>query len=513
MTHVRLAQLQTVLVIASALLGALLAGTAHAELRRFAIVVGNNAGASDRPPLRYAEDDAARMARALGEVGEIQPADLMLLQGRSAADVQQAIARMQQRIQQVRTIPGTRTFLLFYFSGHGDGEALELGHEPLPFAQLEALLKGTGAETRVAIIDACQSGSAILKKGGKPSAPFAIHVSHEQAVSGDVFITSTAANEAALESSELKGSFFTSHLISGLRGAADSSGDQRVTLNELYRYTYQRTVETTAVTSAGTQHPSFKLDLSGQGELVLSTLSRAAARLELPKDADRVVITDAQRGQVVAEVEGDSPRTLALAPGRYEVRSVRHGRAFASHVVLAEGARHVLDQLAFKGDPEPVVSAPAPAPRPSNVSQDGVLRVCILGFKNLTGDPKLDYLGDALVEAIHTDFGSNKGVRLLERGQIDVPIEEIDFGEGKYVDPKTRAVLGRLQGAQIAVVGSYQRFGRTTRLNGRFVNVETGEVLKALKVDRPSSDLLGLQDAVAARIREALPALQTRVRR
>ena len=74
-----------------------------------------------------------------------------------------------------------------------------------------------------------------------------------------------------------------------------------------------------------------------------------------------------------------------------------------------------------------------------------------------------------------------------------------------------RQVAG--QGAQIAVVGSYQRFGRTTRLNGRFVNVETGEVLKALKVDRPSSDLLGLQDAVAARVREALPALRTRVRR
>ena len=51
-------------------------------------------------------------------------------------------------------------------------------------------------------------------------------------------ITSSAAREAALESAEIEASFFSHHLISGLRGAADTSGDGLVTLAEAYQYAF-----------------------------------------------------------------------------------------------------------------------------------------------------------------------------------------------------------------------------------------------------------------------------------
>jgi uncharacterized caspase-like protein len=56
--------------------------------------------------------------------------------------------------------------------------------------------------------------------------------------SGEVVITSSSADELSQESDEVGGSYFTHYLLSGLRGAADTSGDGEVTLDEAYRYVY-----------------------------------------------------------------------------------------------------------------------------------------------------------------------------------------------------------------------------------------------------------------------------------
>ncbi|MBX5484013.1 MAG: caspase family protein [Myxococcaceae bacterium] len=487
----------------------LVAGTASADVRRFAVVVGNNHGAAKRAVLRYAEADADKVARALREVGGVKPSDLFVLKAGSADQLERTLERARRAIRQAELLPSTKTLLLFYFSGHGDGEALELGKDRVTYGHLRALLSGTGAIARVAIIDACQSGSAILQKGGVPAEPFTLQVADRLAVSGEVFITSTAANEAALESSELRGSVFTSHLVSGLRGAADASGDHEVTLSELYRYAYDRTVATTALTPSGAQHPTWRFDIAGQGEIVLASLRHVPSRLEVPKDADRVVITDVRQDEVVAEVTPGAARSIALLPGRYAVRSVRHGRSDVTSVLLTGGSRRAVSWEDF-GE-EPVGADARPQAPPGR--KDGALRVCVLGFRNLTGDPKLDSLGEAIAEAIHTDFGTVKGVRLVERGQLDLDLGELEFEAGRYVDPKTRAQLGRIRGAEVVVLGSYQRAGATTRVTGRFVHVETGEVLFTLKVEQPNGRLLALQDAVAAAVTAKLPQLEARLRK
>ncbi|HEX8113353.1 MAG TPA: hypothetical protein VF516_36740 [Kofleriaceae bacterium] len=49
---------------------------AHAGTRRIAVVVGPNTGNDDRTPLHFAELDAGKFARVLGELGGGEPADL-----------------------------------------------------------------------------------------------------------------------------------------------------------------------------------------------------------------------------------------------------------------------------------------------------------------------------------------------------------------------------------------------------------------------------------------------------
>src|SRR5262249_32776005 len=196
------------------------------------------------------------------------------------------------------------------------------------FLELRRWLSSTGAEVRVAIVDTCKSGALLAAKGGKPGPAFQIRLNDDLASNGEALLTSSAADELALESREIRGSFFTHHLVSGLRGAADSSGDGNVTLAEAYQYAFAHTVSATAGALIGPQHPAYDYRLSGQGELVLSTLSKPSASLTLPAEFDRVLVVQLVRDQVLAELPPGAAVRVAVPPGAYAVRAWRGGQSF-----------------------------------------------------------------------------------------------------------------------------------------------------------------------------------------
>ena len=160
--------------------GAMLAATvASAETKRVAIVVGNNAGGPGMAPLRFAESDAGKMARVLVELGDVNPDDILLLQGRKSADVERAIADARERIAMFKRSPDVRTVLIFFFSGHSDGEAMELGvdgvlmntaiaeaKDPIRMARAMKLAVQAGR-------DAYLSGRMATRKYADPSSPLA----------------------------------------------------------------------------------------------------------------------------------------------------------------------------------------------------------------------------------------------------------------------------------------------------------------------------------------------------
>jgi hypothetical protein len=316
-----------------ALLPVALATTpARAETRRLAVLVGHNAGAGARPPLRYAERDAEKLARVLGELGGIASEDLLLVNGQPLASIRVAMERARARVAEWRRKPGTRVILFFYFSGHSDGESLEIGRERLPFGELKRWLAETQADVRLGIVDSCRSGALLALKGGALGPSFDIHLVDNVATSGEALITSSAADESALESKELGGSFFSHHLVSGLRGAADSSGDGRVTLAEVYQYAFTRTVSSTADTLIGPQHPAYDYRLSGMGDLVLTEIDARSAQIEVPSELPRLLIIAVDRAQVLAELGPGTARRVAVRPGEYALRTWRGGKVLGATV-------------------------------------------------------------------------------------------------------------------------------------------------------------------------------------
>ena len=298
--------------------------TAHALVERFAVIVSNNQGAASDGPLRYAATDADRVHDVLRDLGGFEPVNTVLLREENADTVKSTLIAINDRIRQRSSLPDTQVMLFFYYSGHADAERLHLGRSFLSVRELTQLISGSAAHFRIAVLDACRSGAITRSKGGRIVAPFPLIADETLSGQGLAFLTASASDEDAQESEELRGSFFTHAFVSGLLGAADTNRDGQVALDEAYRHAYAGTLRATSRTFAGTQHPTFRYDFRGQGDLILTRPSAHAAErahLHVPSAMDVLVLQNNEHGVVVAEVgSGVQNRMISVRPGRFYVR-------------------------------------------------------------------------------------------------------------------------------------------------------------------------------------------------
>ncbi len=316
-------------------------------LRRFALVAGSNGGGPTRTRLRYASSDAKTFSSVLIELGGVREEDLLLLVDPSLASLQAGMRKIRKMMEDSRSGGERREFLLYY-SGHSDENGLILGTETFPYEELRSGITEVPADVRVAILDSCASGALTRTKGGVARPAFLFDASSE--MKGHAFLTSSSGDESAQESDRIGASFFTHYLVSGLRGAADVTGDGLVTLNEAYAFAFQETLASTEKTQYGPQHPGFEMSLAGSGDFVLTDLRAASAGLSVAEDvAGRMYIRD-ERGFLAVELNkavGQSVE-LGLAPGLYNVVvDAREGRLRAD-VRISANRRASLSQADLK---------------------------------------------------------------------------------------------------------------------------------------------------------------------
>ena len=301
--------------------------------RRYAIVVGENTGDSGEETLRWAEDDARRVLQVFQEIGAVAPGDSVALLGANAGDLERALAALQDRLAREA---GPADQLVIYVSCHADEGDLHLAGTRFALHGLTEFVKRVPVGVAVLILDSCRSGSVTRLKGLKPIAAATAVSLETPDVLGRVIITSSGADEYAQESDSLRGSHFTHHLVAGLRGAADVSHDGLVTLQEAYAYAYVRTVESTFATRGGAQHPSFRLDLKGQGELVLTSPRTAQGRvlIDVARAGRWLIASDDGLAPVGQFDKAEGPALIAVPPGRYrlQVRGAEEIRSAAVSV-------------------------------------------------------------------------------------------------------------------------------------------------------------------------------------
>jgi hypothetical protein len=305
----------------------------------YALVVGSNAAGPGQVPLKYAEDDARRVAQILGELGGYQRANIDVVLQPTPAVLRERIARLEQRVA-ADVAAGRQARVFFYYSGHARATAIDLGANGVPLAELRQRLLAVPATLKVVVLDACQSGAFSRVKGATPAADFSFNSRQQLDASGVAVLASSSGSELSQESEQLKSSYFTHHLLVGMRGAGDANSDGTVSVDEAYRYAYHQTLLSTSLTAVGGQHVSLEVDLKGHGEVPLSFPRAATKAIILPAALEgQTLVQDKRAKAVVAETykaKGKAVR-IAVAPGEYEVL-VREGDRIRRCPVSAPGA-------------------------------------------------------------------------------------------------------------------------------------------------------------------------------
>lgn len=352
---------------------------AQARIQRFTLVIGANVGGAERARLQYAVSDAERFARVLVELGGVPPENEIVLRQPKLRDLIDGFDRLTAKVETARRAAaanGDRTEVLVYYSGHADEQGLLLGSDRYSYRSLRERLDLIPADVRIAVLDACASGAFTRIKSGKARPAFLVDEASN--MRGHAFLTSSAANEAAQESDRIRASYFTHYFVSGLRGAADLSGDKKVTLNEAYQFAFNETLGRTVDTKAGPQHPSYDINLSGTGDVVMTDLRQTTATIVLGEDLDgRFYIRNAKQ-QLVVELYKPRGRRVELGveAGAYEIRMEIPRAAMVAKTEVQEGARVELEPRQF-GRAAVETTQKRGGPEPPRLAVDGRNRITV----------------------------------------------------------------------------------------------------------------------------------------
>lgn len=451
----------------------LLAPSALAEVQRWAVIVGNNEGFTNSRPLYFAEQDAKKVRSVLTSLGDVGDGDVRLLLGRNRNELLTTLGALRTPIADAHA-RGVQTVLYFYYSGHGDADQLQLGRSWVTYTELEELLERSGADVRVAFVDACQSGALTRTKGGTVAPPFMVDLSERLDSAGSYIMTSSTGDEASQESDEIGGSYFTHFLASALSGSGDADGDGRVTLQETYQHVFHETLYRTATTRGGPQHPTYGGNLSGTGDLVLTELDRTGANLVFSADnPGSFAVFDVERRMFLAEVDvTGADRQLSLRPGRYLVQRRYPTHLAVADVSLARGGSVRLAAPAFraleyeedvaKGSVEKLI-------RQGNLPRASVRT--LLGARSFSeADVQAQYFPGTPAAGAEARFNWRDGKWVSADLLVGSGLGELSFAELPYTVPVRLSTVGVGVGAGYATREAPFRIGGGIHLQGIYLN-------------------------------------------
>src|SRR5688572_12288685 len=102
-------------------------------------------------------------------------------------------------------------------------------------------------------------------------------------------------------------------------------------------------------------------------------------------------------------------------------------------------------------------------------------KVAVVPFQNLTGDSALGVVGRVAAEELSRSISQTDSVDVVSRTAIDAAL-----GDRGTAAPDAVQRVARATKAAVVVLGSYNRFGDSLRVQARLVNSRNGRVVRAL---------------------------------
>jgi TolB-like protein len=127
-------------------------------------------------------------------------------------------------------------------------------------------------------------------------------------------------------------------------------------------------------------------------------------------------------------------------------------------------------------------------------------RIAIIYFDNSSSEPELEKLKKGLADMIITDLSNINMLTIVERDKIEAILQEQKLNNGKDFDPNTASKIGKLLGAEIILTGGYFEMMGSLRVDARFIDVQTGKILKSDGVDGETNNFFKLQKQLTWKI-------------
>jgi len=230
----------------------------------YAVVIGISKYRSV-PEVKYASKDAETIRKYLETVGGIPSQNIKFLSDDTAtkADIESSIEEwLPKRVKSTSKV-------FVYYSGHGTpdprtNESFLVPYEGepgsvkklYPLKKMYSSLSSLPAKQMVVMLDSCFSGSgerSIFPEGARP-----VSLSVENPIlAGNKMIVLAASkgDEISSDYDAAGHGLFTYYLLKGMKGDADTNGDGKVDIAELYMFVKDRVSETALNTLDREQNP------------------------------------------------------------------------------------------------------------------------------------------------------------------------------------------------------------------------------------------------------------------
>ena len=145
----------------------------------------------------------------------------------------------------------------------------------------------------------------------------------------------------------------------------------------------------------------------------------------------------------------------------------------------------------------PVTGAAAPAGKLQNP-------VAVIAFSNITKEISDDWIGSGIAETVTADLKNIRGISVIGRERVFEVLKTLGTGQLGEHDETFAIDIGRKLGARWIIVGGYQRLGELIRITARTVDVETGALVKSVKIDGKIAEIFQLQDRIIYEMSQGL---------
>ncbi len=122
--------------------------------------------------------------------------------------------------------------------------------------------------------------------------------------------------------------------------------------------------------------------------------------------------------------------------------------------------------------------------------------LAVMTFANVTQSEADDWLGVGIAETVTADLKNIEGLTVIGRERVFEVLRRLGVAKSNEFDPVFATQVGREVGARWIICGGYQRLSEMVRITARFVDVETGEVMRTVKIDGQISSIFELQDKI-----------------